>query len=87
VTDFEQRLAAYEANPSFAINRWWDEAREEILSDPTAEKHYVTGAGPKIVLKLNRDSDIIRQTRRAWTEWLSGQKNNSPPPAPAEPGK
>jgi len=87
VADFEQRLAAYEANPSFVINRWWDEAREEILSDPTAEKHYVTGAGPKIVLKLNRDSDIIRQTRRAWTEWLSGQKNNGPPPAPAEPGK
>ena len=87
VTDFQQRLAAYEANPSFAMNRWWDEAREEILSNPTAEKHYVTEAGPKIVLKLNRDSDIIRQTRRAWTEWLSGQKDNTPPPAPIEPSK
>jgi len=63
------------------------EAREEILSNPTAEKHYVTEAGPKIVLKLNRDSDIIRQTRRAWTEWLSGQKENSPPPSPTEPSK
>jgi regulator of protease activity HflC (stomatin/prohibitin superfamily) len=87
VTDFEQRLAAYEANPAFAMNRWWNEAREEILSNPTAEKHYVTEAGPKIVLKLNRDSDIIRQTRRAWTEWLSGQKETSPPPSPTEPGK
>jgi regulator of protease activity HflC (stomatin/prohibitin superfamily) len=87
VADFEQRLAAYEANPSFVMNRWWDEAREEILSNPTAEKHYVTEAGPKIVLKLNRDSDIIRQTRRAWNEWLSGQKDNNPPAAPTEPSK
>jgi hypothetical protein len=87
VTDFEQRLAAYEANPSFAMNRWWDEAREEILSNPTVEKHYVTEAGPKIVLKLNRDSDIIRETRRAWTDWLSKQKDNNPPAAPTDPSK
>jgi len=84
VTDFQRSLAAYEANPSFAMNRWWDEAREEILSNPTAEKHYVTEAGPKIILKLNRDSEIIRETRRAWTEWLGKQKDNNPPSAPTE---
>jgi len=87
VTDFEQRLAAYEPNPSFVMNRWWDEAREEILSNPTAEKHYVTEAGPKIVLKLNRDSDIIRETRRSWTEWLSRQKDANSPSARAETSK
>jgi len=79
VTDFLQRLPAYEKNPSFAMNRWWDEAREEILSNPTAEKHYLTESDQKIILKINRDSDIIRQTRRAWTQWLSGQKEKNPP--------
>lgn len=87
VTDFLQRLPAYEKNPSFAMNRWWDEAREEILSNPTAEKHYITESDQKIILKLNRDSDIIRQTRRAWTAWLSGQKHSNPPPLTVDMGK
>ncbi len=87
VTDFLQRLPAYEKNPSFAMNRWWDEAREEILSNPTAEKHYITESDQKIILRLNRDSEIIRQARRAWTAWLSGQKDKSPPPPTVDMGK
>lgn len=87
VTDFLQRLPAYEKNPSFAMNRWWDEAREEILSNPTAEKHYLTESDQKIILKLNRDSEIIRQTRRAWTAWLSGQSGSNPPPPTVDMGK
>jgi len=87
VTDFLQRLPAYQENPSFAMNRWWDETREEILSNPTAEKHYITESDQKIILRLNRDSDIIRQARRAWTQWLSKQKDNSSPPAVPEASK
>lgn len=75
VTDFTQRLAAYEANPSFAVSRWWDEAREEILARPTAEKHYVREGKQKIVLKINRDLEIIRQTQRAFAEWLGRQRS------------
>jgi len=87
VTDFLQRMPAYQENPSFATNRWWDETREEILSNPTAEKHYLTESDQKIILRLNRDSEIIRQTRRAWTKWLSGQKDSNSPPAAPETSK
>ena len=88
VADFEQRLVAYEKNPSFAMNRWWDEVREAVLSNPTAEKHYITEGDQKIVLKLNRDLDIIRETQRALLRWQAEQKSsNSSPPSPDESSK
>ena len=64
VGSFNQLLSAYRDNPQFALNRWWVEAREEILNSPTAEKHYITPGKGKTILKINRDADLIRQIDR-----------------------
>ena len=63
---FRRRLSAYRANPEFVLNRWWMETREEILNSPTAEKHYITPGGPKTILRISRDPEMVRQIDRAW---------------------
>ncbi|MCD6303492.1 MAG: hypothetical protein J7M21_00850 [Planctomycetes bacterium] len=72
VSTFQSLLEAFRRNPSFTLNRWWVETREAILSQPTAEKHYLT-PGRKTVLRINRDAGIVKQVDRALLE----KKNKS----------
>lgn len=61
---FEGLLAEYNKSPRFMMERYWAAAREEILDSPTVEKFYLTTAGPKTVLRLNRDPEIRKEIRR-----------------------
>ena len=74
---FRKHLPAYRHNGEFALNRWWVETREEILSSPTAEKHYIPPGGPKTILRINRDPDMIRETDRAWLKSKQGNQGGA----------
>ena len=66
VRRFNDLLPEYEKAPEFMIDRLWQETREAILSSPTVEKHYVTVTGKgQMILRVNRDPDIVKQIRRA----------------------
>ena len=65
VAHFKKNLPAYRRNPAFMLDRWWMETREAILSLPTTEKHYIPSGGPKTILRISRDPDIIREIDRA----------------------
>ncbi len=74
---FNKRLSAYRDNPEFVLDRWWMETREEILNSPTAEKHYIMPGGPKTILRISRDPDMIRQMDRAWLKSKKGKQGGS----------
>jgi len=74
VAHFKKNLPAYRRNPAFMLDRWWMETREAILGQATAEKHYIPPGGPKTVLRISRDPEIIRQTDRARMRAGTGQK-------------
>ncbi|HUS91148.1 MAG TPA: hypothetical protein VM695_04825 [Phycisphaerae bacterium] len=79
--NFKGLLSAYRSNPQFALNRWWVEAREEILNYPTAEKHYITPGEGRTVLRINRDGDIVREIDKALLKEKSQEAGggSSPP--------
>ena len=77
MSSFDKLLQAYRANPEFALNRWWVETREEVLGYPTAEKHYIMPGGPKTILRISRDPDMIRQMDRAWLKSKKGKQGGS----------
>jgi regulator of protease activity HflC (stomatin/prohibitin superfamily) len=61
--DFSERLPAYLKNPKDVLDRWWAAAREEILDNPTAEKHYITADDSKTILRIGRDPKIEQAIR------------------------
>jgi regulator of protease activity HflC (stomatin/prohibitin superfamily) len=61
--DFSERLPAYLKNPKDVLDRWWAAAREEILDNPTAEKHYITADDSKTILRVGRDPKIEQKIR------------------------
>lgn len=63
VQRFNELLPEYLRAPQFMIQRLWDEVREQILSSPTVEKHYVPTGKNKTILRINRDPEMIRQIR------------------------
>ncbi len=60
---FREILAAYDEAPEFWVRRLWDQTLEEILSDPTVEKHFVR-EGMKMPVLLGRDPEMVNQLRR-----------------------
>ncbi len=70
---FTELLDEYRRYPDFMLQRLWADAREEILTSPTVEKFYIS-SGPKTILRVSRDPDILRQVLR---EQLKARKENS----------
>lgn len=68
VKRFNELLPAYLKAPSFTMRRLWDETREEILSSPKVEKHYIATESGKTIIRLDRDPDIAREIRKAMME-------------------
>lgn len=65
VAEFRRLLAAYRENPSFTLQRWWVETREEVLDHPMAIKHYLLPGPQKIVIRINTPPEYLREVRRA----------------------
>jgi len=80
VRRFQELLPAYEKAPDFVTRRLWAEAREEILSSPQAEKHYIPPGDGKTVLRIDRDPEIVRQIRRAMLEKPKDSATDEPKP-------
>jgi len=57
---FNRLLADYKANPEFMLQRLWAATREEILSNPSAEKLYLTLGAERMVITISRDPQIIK---------------------------
>ncbi len=71
---FNDLLGEYRKNPEFMLQRLWAEAREEILTSPTAEKFYLSD-GPKTILRISRDPEVLRRILRE--QIRSGEEKDS----------
>jgi len=61
---FEDLLEEFRKTPQFMLERLWRDVRDEILSSPTIEKHYLRPGGGKAVLYVNRDPEIAKKIQR-----------------------
>ena len=58
---FNKTLPGYLQSPQRTLELRWADVREDILSQPTVEKHYLTFDEGKTVLRLNADPEIRKQ--------------------------
>jgi len=57
---FQELLPQYRQDPKLTIARLWAETRDVILSTAIAEKFYVPRSDNPVVVKINRDPNIVR---------------------------
>jgi len=61
---FEDLIQEFRQTPQFMLERLWRDVRDEILSSPTIEKHYLTPGSEKMILYLNRDPKTAKKIQR-----------------------
>ena len=76
LTRFRELLPEYRRNREFVIQRLWADARDAILSSATIEKYYFSPGDGKLVIKLDRHPDVVKQVREGLLKKAAG---GSPP--------
>jgi regulator of protease activity HflC (stomatin/prohibitin superfamily) len=79
---FERIKGEYLKNPQFMMDSLWTQAKEDILSQPTVLKFYVSdnGVNNPTVIKINHDQDFLKQLRNYLLESSpAGQPNQGRP--------
>ena len=72
LTRFRELLPEYRRNREFVIQRLWADARDAILSSATIEKYYFSPGDGKLVIKLDRHPDVVKQVREGLLKRAAG---------------
>ncbi|MBL7133313.1 MAG: hypothetical protein ISS78_04390 [Phycisphaerae bacterium] len=63
VDEFNKKIQGYEKAPQITLDRLWADTRDRILSNPMAEKFYLTMSKDKTVLRISRDPAVMKRIR------------------------
>ncbi|RPI61222.1 MAG: hypothetical protein EHM48_06015 [Planctomycetaceae bacterium] len=73
--EFDKIQAEYEKNPQLMLARLWAQARQDILSSPTAIKYYLNAGDGITNVKINHDPAMMNRIRQYLLEQESKDEN------------